>query len=560
MRASCIVRAFAALGIGVVLSIGGCASPSKPQPVPQTRSEALSHFSLGLLAEADGDSAAALEHLQTAIRLDPQEPKLYAPAVALAVQLGKTEEAVRLAEEQRRQIRDGTGPDLLLARIYALTGRTSEAEKLFRSVIAKDPADPDAPVFFAQMLLSLERRDEALDVLQTAATTQADNAELLQLLGVVYLESSHGKEPADAEADLRDGIAFLEMALTAAPQNPLCWQHLGMAYLRVHEPNKALIAFREARAYAPSDLLLARLLFDTLLQTGDYDGALAIYDRLAEETGSDPEQWLQYFGESLPKNEQSRLTLHLETQLREQPAAPVFCYVQLASIHIGARRLDEAQTVLNQGLANFPDDIRLLTARAYLRLQQERYDESYDEFDKIYSRMPVANGPLSPFFTLNFLMAAQKSGRQTEAVELLVTVYTHQPEVASEYMMALVSGEAKIPADRATELLKAFHSRMPETVEPLYYLMFLLANQNDYPAALETARQFMDLAQRTEQTHLFSGAFYYQYAALHERTGDLENAERIFLKAIDSGDAALAAASENYVAYMWAERGERRVH
>jgi tetratricopeptide (TPR) repeat protein len=87
--------------------------------------------------------------------------------------------------------------------------------------------------------------------------------------------------------------------------------------------------------------------------------------------------------------------------------------------------------------------------------------------------------------------------------------------------------------------------------------MVLQAKQKEYVKAIETARQFEALAQKSGATNLLSGQFYYQYASLYERAGQLETAEEMFFKVIETGDETVKAAAQNYIAYMWAERGEK---
>jgi len=59
-------------GFLALLCVVGCTTPfSKPPLSADAQAEAFSRFSMGLLAEASGNSLAALEHLESAIRLDP---------------------------------------------------------------------------------------------------------------------------------------------------------------------------------------------------------------------------------------------------------------------------------------------------------------------------------------------------------------------------------------------------------------------------------------------------------------------------------------------------------
>jgi tetratricopeptide (TPR) repeat protein len=123
-------------------------------------------------------------------------------------------------------------------------------------------------------------------------------------------------------------------------------------------------------------------------------------------------------------------------------------------------------------------------------------------------------------------------------------------------MQSLLTGQPSIPVASSIELLTVFHSMNPEAVEALYYLMVLQTEQKQYEKAIETARQFEELAQKSSRTNLLSEQFYYQYAALYERAGQLEPAEKLFFKTIEMG-GDFTAPAQNYIAYMWAERGEK---
>lgn len=559
MRISRKVRTVEALLLGsLLLFSGGCASPSKPRLSADAQAEALSHFSLGLLAEAGGDPAAAFEHLGAAVRLDPGEEKLYAPAVAVALELKQTNDAVRLAQELVKRHPDSADPQLLLARVYVLTGKPDQAEVLFRKVRTDFPNNPDAPVLLARFYFSQDRRTEALETLRAAVVVQSENAELLHLLGTLCIDRARAKsDTSEAKAAVQEGIGFLQKALKLAPKNPLHWQQLGLALLAVKQPDESLKAFQEARLYAPSDPVLARQVFDLLIQTGRYDESLAIYDQLAEDTGTEPELWIQYLAEKIPEREHARLTGHLENQIREQPEAPVFYYAQLGSLYIGAHKNQEAETVLLKALEKHPNNNRLRTVLGYLHLQQELYAEAYAEFEQVRTGSPEAEWSANPFFLFNFLVSAQKSGHLEQAAETMASTYTNNPAVLNQYMLSLLTGRSSVSTESAIELLNVFHTLSPEAAEGLYYLMVLQAKQKEYVKAIETARQFESLAQKSGGTNLLSGQFYYQYASLHERAGQLETAEKLFFKAIETGDETIAASAQNYIAYMWAERGEK---
>lgn len=536
----------------------GCASSAKPHLSVDAQAEALSHFSLGLLAEAGGDSPAALEHFAAAVRLDPNEEKLYAPAVGLDLKLQRTNDAVRLARELMKRHPDSAEPALLLARVYALTEQPGQAEALFKKAAVLFPDHPDGPVFMARFYIAQERRADAIEALRTALIRQPGNAELLHLLGTLCVDRVRelGDTPRGKSA-VEEGIVFLRKALELRPDDPLRWQQLGYALLAVKQPEEALKALEEAHQRAPGELMIARQMMDLMIQSGQFEKTLSVYEKLAEETGTDPEPWLKYMAEQMPEDQCLKLIEHLEEQIRQHPAVPVFYHAQLGALYLGAQKYVEAERVLRKALEFYPDDTRLSIVLGYIHLQSERYEEAYTVLEQVHMKPPGTGWPANPFFIVNFLVAAQKSGHFEEASATLASTYTNNPGILDQYMRAMLTRQSPVSVQSAIQLLDAFHTQNPEVAEALYYLSVLQAEQKQYETALNTTRQFEALAQKSGSTNLLGGSFYFQYASLYERTGQLEEAEKLFFKAIELGNGATAASARNYVAYMWAERGEK---
>jgi tetratricopeptide (TPR) repeat protein len=557
MCASRKVRTAGVAVLGTVLSISGCAFPLKPQLSANAQAEALSHFSLGLLAESNGDSSGAFDQLKAAIKLDPNEQKLYAPAVAIAIKLKKQDEAIQLARELVKRQPGTVDPLLLLARVYALTEHPDQAEALFKQAFIKFPERQEPPIFLTRFYLSQERRADAVNTLYMAVKAQSNNADLLHLLGTLCIDNARSLGDApQAKVTIQEGISFLQKASTLAPTNTLLWQQLGFALIATGKPAEALNAFKTAHQYAPSDLLTARQIIDLLITTGNADHALAIYEQMADETGTEPEPWIQYIAEKLPKDEQYRLIARLEDQIVKQQKAPVFFYTQLSSLYIGAHRNQDAETLLTKALEHYPGNNRLRIVRGYLHLQQERYHDAYVEFEHVRTTSPESEWAANPFFLFNFLIAAQKSGYLEEAAKTLASTYIDNPVILNQYMQSILTKQTSISTESSIELLTIFHTMSPEATEALYYLMVLQAEQKQYDKAIETARKFENVVQKSGNTNLLSGQFYYQYASLYERTGQLDAAEKLFLKIIETG-GDFTAPAQNYIAYMWAERGEK---
>jgi len=541
----------------LVLCIGGCAAPSsKPLLSVDAQAGALSHFSLGLLAEASGDSVAALRELKAAIELDPSAETLYAPAAAVALKTGQPNEALRIARQLKKQHPKSLNSILLLARVAALTDQPAEAEALFKQTVLYFPDDPETHLGLAQLLLSQKRTAEAIRTIESAVEQLNENVDLLHLLGTLIIESSREQPDEQARETIRRGMGLLEKALKIESSDPQRWQQLGYVRLSIKQIEPAREALEKALNLMPSDLVLARQVLDLSLQTGNYDRALELCDTLPAQTGTDPELWLQYLLEQTTDEHLDELIAYIEGQLTQKNPA-VFYYAQLSAIYLDHDRYAEAEATLLKALDTHPEDNRLRTVLGYLRLRQEKFDEAYADFSRIRTEAPEDDWAQNPFFAYNFMVAAQKSGHLEEAATTLASTYTNNPVVLNEYMHSLLTGESPVSHQAAIDLLNAFHRMSPEAVEALYYLTLLQAEEEDYETALENARRFEVLAQDQGTTNLLNGFFYYQYGALYERTGQHEEAENQFFKAIKTGDPETVAAAQNYIAYMWAERGEK---
>ena len=558
MRASRKTWVHGAVLLGMLLC-GGCTTPrEKPRLSVDAQAEALSHFSLGLLAESNGDSAAALRHLRTAIQIDPDATTLYPLTASIALNLERTDEALQTARDLRAQQPDTLPPRLLEAQICVLLGRVQDAEKLFREAALEFPQQADSALALAQFLVSQEKNEEAIQVLEAAQKSHADRADLLHLLGTLYVDRARTlTEQTAIQETIREGIALLETSVELTPENPQKWQQLGYAYLAANDIERAQTAFETAHNLFPDDIELARQLLDICILNRKIERALALCDELPRYTDITAEQWFQYLVGTLPKESEGEFTGCLENYLQAHPDAPVLYYAQLGSLYLDQKKLPEAEHILGKAQAIYPENVRVRIVIGYLQLQQKRYEEAYASFSHVQTNATDMAWASNPFFTYNFMVAAQKSGRVEEAAELLASSYDKNPVVLNQYMQAILTGDAPVSTQSAIDLLTRFQTLSPKTVETLYYLTLLQADQKEYEEALRTARRFEALAASGANTNLLNGFFYYQYGILHERTGQLEEAEHFFRRTIELGEPGTVAAAQNYIAYMWAERGEK---
>ena len=150
----------------------------------------------------------------------------------------------------------GWTPSMYYERASALyaQGRYRETLALLRPVLARYPRETQLHYIAGVVLYSgLGRYAEAVEVLERAVVQDASGIEVMQLLGVIYLQLN---EPDKA-------VTVLESVRVLVPED---WQtlfRLGLAHNRLGADTAAIAAFERARELAPDEpmphLHLARM-------------------------------------------------------------------------------------------------------------------------------------------------------------------------------------------------------------------------------------------------------------------------------------------------------------
>jgi tetratricopeptide (TPR) repeat protein len=540
--------------------MSGCASSgTKPQLSIDAQAEALSHFSMGLLAESAGESQVALDHFESAIQIDPSSDRLYSAPIAIALREEQPDRAIALARQLVRLRPELPTAHLLLGQTHLYSNQPEEAEAILRSAVGLFPKETRCHASLARFLIGQERKKEALSVLKAAQQmliTEAD-ADILNMLGTLMIDQARDMKEKTARMEaIERGIERLEESLEITPDNPARLSQLGFAYLIVDEPEKALNAFTGSYAMTPGDPTAARQLLDMTVRSGKINQALEQCDLFARNTATELGLWLQYLAEIASEEWSPELTKALEDAIEQDPAAPDSYYAHLSSLYIDAGQTEQAERTLRAALERYPEDQRLRTVFGYLLLRLNQNVEAYESLKQVKQGSSGEEWIENPFFSFNFMIAAQRSGRSEEAADALSRSYTNNPAILDQTIQTLLSNDPMLDPDSSVDLLTRFFYLNPDASETLYYLSLLQADQKNYEEALSNAIRFKESA-GDEQSRFLNGSFYYQIGAFHERLGQLNEAEDQLRKAIEMGPELLTASAENYIAYMWAEKGEK---
>jgi tetratricopeptide (TPR) repeat protein len=132
---------------------------------------------LGLLCIQTRRFDEAVEHIQRALKVAPEDAQAQANLGVALKEVGRPEDAVKHLEESLRL--DPNRPRILnnLGSIYFLLGRHDEAIKRFEDSVAAQPGSVEAHFNLGSALLQLQRYDEAAANLEQCVALRPDFAE-----------------------------------------------------------------------------------------------------------------------------------------------------------------------------------------------------------------------------------------------------------------------------------------------------------------------------------------------------------------------------------------------
>jgi tetratricopeptide (TPR) repeat protein len=288
-----------------------------------------------------------VQALRQFIAAQPENYDLQLGLGALLQRTGKTEDAV--ATYQKIIDRDGSGPKGLAARnriaaVRLQSGHAEEASKLIAEVLKQNPRDSDALLLRGN--LALEKRD-----------------------------------PAAAIADLR-------AVLRDQPANIGVLRVLARAHLANGEPALAEENLRTASDAAPTDVNTRIELAQLLMQTARSPQAVALLEKLVQQTPNDVQAREALLRAYLAKNDINAAKLAAEDLATLRPDAAVGYFYQ-GLIAQNQKRLDAAAGFFAKALSLQPDAADSLAALARVQVLRGRSNEAITTVQAVTQRSPT---------------------------------------------------------------------------------------------------------------------------------------------------------------------------
>jgi tetratricopeptide (TPR) repeat protein len=382
-----------------------------------------------------------------------------------------------------------------------------------------DPGDEDLATQAGEELWEHGHPEKAIEVLSRAGAYPGASGALFARLG--FFEAQTGKPDA--------AIAANRQAVRRSPELVAGWQNLSLELLRKKQTAAALGVLQQAVAQtntgADFQLVIAEVLVGLSRENPDRKteaDALAL-------------QALARADQLNPRDTEARLRLADGMNLLGKTGRAAEIYSQLLN-------QTDGQPELQQNLRNRLTDLYLKTgdqARAMEQLQAILRDDPAN---------PAAN------FELGEL--AYDQDRLEMAADFFHKTLLLRPDFEQAYYDLAQTQLAMDQPDEALATLAEARKKYPDRYSSELLCALADARLKSFDAAIAHFTTAEILAKSGEPDRL-NEQFYYEVGATYEAKGDIAQAEKYLQKSL-----ALApdfADAQNYLGYMWADRGTNLV-
>jgi tetratricopeptide (TPR) repeat protein len=246
--------------------------------------------------------------------------------------------------------------------------------------------------------------------LERGVRERPQDAESLALLGLAYQQRA--RETGDPSFFPRSEEA-LRRSLSVAADNDLALTGLAALAASRHRFADARRLARRALAANPYPASALGILGDAKLESGDYEGAFAAFDRMAAlkptvASYARVSYARELLGRTAAAVEAMKLAVSASASTSE-PAA--WALVELGNLYYNSGRLRPAERAYREALARFPGYHRADAALARVQAARGRLDESVGLYRRALEAVPL------PEYAARLGETLEAAGRVAEAAE-----------------------------------------------------------------------------------------------------------------------------------------------
>jgi tetratricopeptide (TPR) repeat protein len=385
------------------------ARPLKPEA--EKRAEAMARFGAGLLLLANDNREDALKEFEKAIEIDPANDEL-AVYVASEFYIRQHEysKAIPMLERAVSFSPKSMPALFMLAHAYRLDNKQEQALATYERITQASPTEIMAYRGMVEILISLNRKSEAMKLLSGAAKQKSEDAKFWAGLGdlfagTAYEEPAQEAEPKPSSEPPKVSVKARKPPVATRKINPFA----GFA--------RALDCYERAAKLEPENEVLLKKLADLYVVNKLFEKAVPLYLKLLEERPNRTDIRERLALSYVAQDDKKKAIAQIEEIVKKEPLK--FKYqMMLGELYLDASRgekdekpkegeISEKHRLLDRALAKFqeavilnPNEIDPQLNIAYICLLQKKPQQAIETLDKAREKFPT-NARLFYFYGLS---------------------------------------------------------------------------------------------------------------------------------------------------------------
>jgi len=230
------------------------------------------YFNLGIRELDSGNFEKAIRAFEKAIHKNPGDPRIY-NNLGIAYEFTHDYEKARSAYEKAIEINPQNSSILNnLAGLSLLEGKPHDAALLYDSAISANPLYIEPYMNIARMLIEMREFSLAEPYVRKVLEIKPDNAEALNLLGVITSVTKRHEE----------AVKHFQDAIKSDANQYSVFSNLGAALQKIGDKKRAVIALEKSYELKPNNLSIMNNLGVLYREIGDFEKAKHFFNRAIE--------------------------------------------------------------------------------------------------------------------------------------------------------------------------------------------------------------------------------------------------------------------------------------
>ena len=339
-------------------------------------------------------------------------------------------------------------PRLGLAELNVIQGRNEDAENILTQILDQDPANEAALNALLPIYSSTGRAARGVTVLEAAFTAAPGNAKIGLTLATFYVETNQSAKalktldlliPAGGAASepqllvrahalerdrrFEDALEVYRQLLIRTPGAPQIVSEMMAVQQSLNDYDGARKTAQAALLARPKDTMLLRLLVGNELFRGGEAGANAEIDTLEKSPDTAETAAMLRADLAMALRKYAVAADLYYAQVKQHPNSELVASTAIAAA--SARLSDRAETVMDEWLAQTPDDVRVLHLDSDLKIANGKIDAAVAMLEKLNS--VEADNPT----TMNNLAWFYAIRKDPRALPMAQRAFVLQPSAAN---------------------------------------------------------------------------------------------------------------------------------